>query len=289
MLRGKVLRVACLAFALSAIFAGPVAASSGPEETLRALVQANAERDLPSMSRHIATDADIVGYTIGGRKYIGWSAVTRDLEAEFHSLVHLEIPIRELKVWTRGDFAWFVMELDYIRYSKGGPEISRTILPLRETGVLEQRHGIWQVVSWHESLRAQDSPFPPSPIMPLPVATSGPTSQTLPDLSGEWEIQEEDRTYRATLDRNGNGPYTWQGGHITTTTFLDRTWQGTWQQSGNDREGAFEVLLSEDGKEAKGVWWYTRVGDRSNIPPRQWGGSYSWKRLTPIPSASSNR
>jgi hypothetical protein len=105
-----------------------------------------------------------------------------------------------------------------------------------------------------------------------------------PDLTGEWEIQEEDKSYTANLDRDGNGPYSWQGGHITTLGIADRKWNGTWQQPGNDREGGFDLLLSEDGTEAKGVWWYTRVGDRKNIPPRQWGGSYVWKRLNTGPS-----
>jgi hypothetical protein len=107
------------------------------------------------------------------------------------------------------------------------------------------------------------------------------------DLSGEWDIEEEDKTYRAVLDRHGNGNYSWQGGRIETTTIDDRKWLGTWRQTGNDREGGFEVLLSEDGREAKGVWWYTRVGDRKNIPPREWGGKYVWKRLMtsdPAPS-----
>ena len=101
-----------------------------------------------------------------------------------------------------------------------------------------------------------------------------------PDLAGEWEIQEEDKSYTASLDKDGNGPYSWQGGRITTLGIADRKWNGTWQQPGNDREGGFELLLSEDGMEAKGVWWYTRVGDRKNIPARQWGGSYVWKRLS---------
>jgi hypothetical protein len=113
-----------------------------------------------------------------------------------------------------------------------------------------------------------------------------PSHQVLdtPDLSGEWEIQEEDKSYTATLDKEGNGPYTWQGGHITTLGIADRKWNGTWQQPGNDREGSFELLLSEDGREANGVWWYTRVGDRKNIPARQWGGTYVWKRLSASPS-----
>ena len=105
-----------------------------------------------------------------------------------------------------------------------------------------------------------------------------------PDLSGEWEIQEDDKSYTASLDKEGNGPYSWQGGHITTLGVEDRKWNGAWQQPGNDREGGFELLLSEDGREAKGVWWYTRVGDRKNIPARQWGGSYVWKRLSAGPA-----
>jgi hypothetical protein len=117
--------------------------------------------------------------------------------------------------------------------------------------------------------------------------TASATAQIAPDLSGEWEILEveDDKRYRATLDKGGNGPYTQHGGRFATTQFANRLWQGTWQQPGNDREGGFEVLLSEDGKEAKGVWWYTRVGNHKNIPPREHGGTYQWKRITPVPAA----
>ena len=129
-------------------------------------------------------------------------------------------------------------------------------------------------------------------VFPLGLAHAAEPSlqgSAAPDLTGEWEIQEEDKSYTASLDKDGNGPYSWQGGHITTLGIADRKWHGTWQQPGNDREGGFELLLSEDGMEAKGVWWYTRVGDRKNIPARQWGGSYAWKRLsagsaTPVPN-----
>lgn len=108
-----------------------------------------------------------------------------------------------------------------------------------------------------------------------------------PDLSGEWVILEveDDKRYVATLDKQGNGPYTQHNGRFVTTKYADRLWQGTWHQPGNDREGGFEVLLSEDGREAKGVWWYTRVGTHKNIPPREHGGSYLWKRRTPVPPA----
>jgi hypothetical protein len=108
----------------------------------------------------------------------------------------------------------------------------------------------------------------------------------VPDLSGNWDILEveDDKHYTATLDRSGNGPYTQHGGRFVTTKYADRLWQGTWQQPGNDREGGFEVLLSEDGAQAKGVWWYTRVGTQKNIPPREHGGTYIWKRLNQPPT-----
>ena len=126
----------------------------------------------------------------------------------------------------------------------------------------------------------------PSLLLPWLAHAADPSVQysETPDLTGKWEIQEEDKSYIASLDKDGNGPYSWQGGHITTLRIADRHWNGTWQQPGNDREGGFELLLSEDGMEAKGVWWYTRVGDRKNIPARQWGGSYVWKRLSADPS-----
>ena len=107
------------------------------------------------------------------------------------------------------------------------------------------------------------------------------------DLTGEWEIQEEDKAYQATLDAKGNGPYIWQDGRIQTEKVVDRLWSGTWHQKGNDREGGFEVLLSEDGKTAEGVWWYLRVGTHKNIPPRLEGGTYEIKRLSPQPHKST--
>ena len=103
------------------------------------------------------------------------------------------------------------------------------------------------------------------------------------DLSGDWEIQEEERSYIATLGADGNGTYTWQNGRITTNSFADGRWQGTWQQPGNDREGGFDVLLSADRSRAEGKWWYTRVGQQT-IPPGEWGGDFTWKRLSTVPS-----
>lgn len=105
-------------------------------------------------------------------------------------------------------------------------------------------------------------------------------------LEGRWEIQEEDKSYIAILDPQGNGTYTWKNGTIKTTEFVDGRWKGTWAQTGNDREGEFEVVLSEDGKQAEGVWWYTRVGDNDNIPAKKFGGDYLWVRL-PGPSTDN--
>lgn len=103
---------------------------------------------------------------------------------------------------------------------------------------------------------------------------------TGPKMEGLWEIQEEDKSYMATLDPQGNGTYTWKKGIIKTTELIDGKWKGTWHQSGNDREGGFEVLLSEDGTQAEGVWWYTRMGDHENIPAKKFGGDYLWIRQT---------
>lgn len=253
-----------------------------PEDVIRLLVQANAAKDLATISRYMVHDPDVIGYTIGGRKYVGWSPFEREMKDEFASASRLDIPIRELKVWQRGDVAWFSMELDYIRYVGEGATQSRTVLPLRETGVLERRNGRWMLHIWHESPRTGP------PLVAAAANESGSARQTsgvdgMPDVSGEWEIQEEDKTYRATLDRHGNGTYTHKGGILTTTGYANRLWQGTWRQPENDREGGFEVLLSEDGREAKGIWWYTRVGSHTNIPPREHGGTYVWRRLTPPP------
>lgn len=260
---------------------------AGPESVIRALVDANAARDLDGMSRLMAHDDDATGYTIGGRKYVGWPELERDIRDEFAFVEKLEMPITGLTVWTKNDLAWFAMELDYIRYVKEGGQLHHTVIPLRESGVLEKRQGQWLLVSWHESLRAANWPAvahaqaaAPAPQL---VADPGVLRAPVTDLSGEWEILEveDDKRYKATLDKSGNGPYTQHGGHFTTTKFADRVWQGTWQQPGNDREGGFDLLLSEDGTQAKGVWWYSRVGTHKNIPPREHGGSYQWKRLTP--------
>jgi len=263
---------------------------TGPEATIRTLVRANADLDMQTLSRFMAHDADITSYTIGGRKYVGWPEFERDMQEEFSAVAKLDISIHELKVWTKGTLAWFTMELDYIRFVGEGPDQRKTVLPLRESGVLEQRAGQWVLLSWHESLRNMQLGASlaqrPTTVSPQHLVSNAQISSAT-DLSGEWDILEveDDKRYKATLDKAGNGPYTQHGGRFVTTKYSDRLWQGTWQQPGNDREGEFELLLSEDGTQAKGVWWYTRVGNQKNIPPREHGGTYLWKRLTSPPSA----
>ncbi len=256
----------------------------GPEATVRLIVEANAARDLATLSRYMSHDADAVGYTVDGHKYVGWPVLEAEMRAEFQSVHKLELPITYLQVWQKGDLAWFAMELDYIRYFSAVDPTQRMVLPLRETGVLERRDGHWVLVAWHESGRQPDTGLGSALTASTTVTDRHDVVQAdLPGVSGEWDITEveDNKHYRATLDAQGNGPYTWQGGRIVTTELHGRRWRGTWAQPGNDREGGFEVVLSEDGTEAKGIWWYTRVGMKDNIPPRQHGGTYVWTRHMP--------
>jgi hypothetical protein len=276
------------------IFASPSFAADAPdpESVLRAIVKANAEKDLTTMSHYMSHEMDTIGYSIGGRKFVGWDSFADEMNNEFATVTQLELPISDLRMWTRGDIAWFAMELDYVRHITMEADHQRMVIPLRETGVLERQGDRWILVAWHESQRIDGLATVESGYVQKTLLhrTADPGPQPTPavtyDLSGEWEILEieENKTYRATLDQKGNGPYTWQGGQFLTSSFKDRRWEGTWKQTGNDREGSFEIVLSEDGTQAKGIWWYVRVGKQNNIPPRQHGGNYVWKRLTPPPS-----
>ncbi len=107
-----------------------------PETAIRQMVRANAEKDLPTLSRLMAHDADIVSYTVGGRKYVGWPEFEREMREEFVNTQKIEIPITELKVWTKGDLAWFTMERRLyplcrrgIRREADGPALERNRRP----------------------------------------------------------------------------------------------------------------------------------------------------------------
>ncbi len=138
---------------LGTVSAEPVVALSTPEAVVRESVLANERRDLEGMARLFLKDPDIVSYGIMGLKFVGWAPLETILRAEFQSVARLEIAVKELKVWTRGDVAWFSMELDYTRILPGPQGETRALLELRETGVLEKRDGQWLFHSWHEALR----------------------------------------------------------------------------------------------------------------------------------------
>lgn len=161
--------------------------SSDPESAIRRMVRANAEKDLPTLSRLMAHDADIISYAVAGRKYVGWPELEQGIRDEFANAQKLEIPIHELTVWSKGDVAWYAMELDYIRYVADGPELKKTVLPMRETGVLERRNGQWQLLSWHESFRSAQLNGPlVQPPASAPHRPAGETdTSSHPSISGE--------------------------------------------------------------------------------------------------------
>lgn len=251
-----------------------------PEAVIRILVEANANKDLPTMKKYMSGDPQSIGYTIGGRKFVGWEKFAKVMETEFRDTEEIKIPITFLQVWQRQDIAWFALELDYTRITRNQDGLTTRVIPLRETGVLERQDGTWQLVNWHESMQKPLQTTAQTPAIP----STGPTSKKELKhltLAGIWEIQEEDKTYQATLDEQGNGTYTHENGEFTTTEIDGRLWSGTWTQKGNNREGEFEVLLSKDFMTAEGVWWYTRVEEHKNIPPRMHGGSYFFTRIDP--------
>ncbi len=258
-----------------------------PETVIRVLVQANADKDLSTMKKYMGGDPESIGYTIGGRKFVGWEEFAKVMETEFRDTEEIKIPITHLQVWQRGDIAWFALELDYTRVTRNQDGLTTRVIPLRETGVLERQQGVWQLVNWHESMQKPlQTATQPLVNTPTPPSPEEPKQRT---LRGIWQIQEEDKTYQATLDAQGNGTYTHEQGEFTTTGLDGRLWSGTWAQKGNNREGGFEVLLSEDFTSAEGVWWYTRVEEHTNIPPRMHGGTYLFKRLNALPPQSTKQ
>jgi uncharacterized protein (TIGR02246 family) len=124
-----------------------------PEAVVRQAVLANERRDLEGMAQLFLKDPDIESFGIAGLKFVGWNDLEQTLRNEFQSVSHLEIVIKNLKLWSRDEVAWFAMELDYTRMLPGASGQTRMTLELRETGVLEKRDGRWRIHSWHESTR----------------------------------------------------------------------------------------------------------------------------------------
>ena len=110
-----------------------------------------------------------------------------------------------------------------------------------------------------------------SPIPAAPAAIDGFNP------AGVWLYEDRLVTGEAELDENGNGSYLWKGGYFVTESWEGGLWKGTWHQPGNDREGGFELKLSQDLSFAAGRWWYTRIGEDSS--PDKPGGKITLTRL----------
>ena len=87
-----------------------------------------------------------------------------------------------------------------------------------------------------------------------------------------------------TLDEQGNGHYEWKGGRFETQTLVGQTWQGTWFQQENDRDGGFNVEFSPDFTEGEGRWWYSRIG--IDHAPTQKGGTFHLSKRAALMSHS---
>ena len=97
-----------------------------------------------------------------------------------------------------------------------------------------------------------------------------------PALAGTWAYKESGRTMLITLNEYGNGTYDWKDGRFMTATYVNGVWKGSWSQRENDRDGEFEVILSQDRPEGEGRWWYTRIGN--DTAPTQPGGVFQLVR-----------
>jgi len=127
----------------------------------------------------------------------------------------------------------------------------------------------------------------------IPVRTTSPSLPGLESgtplspavLAGHWEYGDGMFIVPFELDEQGNGPYDWYEGRFHTTEFTGRMWRGTWHQQANDRDGGFEVQLSEDLSEGDGYWWYIRIGTTTN--PKKPGAKFHVTRLSSPPSRST--
>jgi hypothetical protein len=71
-----------------------------PEAVVRAMFHANETRNMADLERLVSKDPDMVGYSIGGRKYVGWDELKHEMQQEFESVRRLDIPIKEIRVWS---------------------------------------------------------------------------------------------------------------------------------------------------------------------------------------------
>jgi hypothetical protein len=104
------------------------------------------------------------------------------------------------------------------------------------------------------------------------VTPPAPAGTPYPSLAGTWAYEESGNTILITLNEYGNGTYAWKDGRFMTATYSNGVWKGSWSQRENDRDGEFEVILSQDRPKGEGRWWYTRIG--SDTAPTQPGGVF---------------
>ena len=132
----------------------------GPEATLRRIVEANAARDLATLSKYMSHDADAVGYTIDGHKYVGWPDLEAEMRTEFHAVDKLELPITALQVWQKGEVAWF---------AKQGSSNSGTTIGFSSRGTNPHAKRIlaWEVSS-HTRRCGAIAPVASGPTRPTP-------------------------------------------------------------------------------------------------------------------------
>lgn len=102
----------------------------------------------------------------------------------------------------------------------------------------------------------------------------------LQDLAGVWEYEDKSGSYTVMLDKEGKGTYEWESGRFETHELNEGVWTGKWLQTGNDREGGFELQWSDNAAVAKGRWWYTRIGEDHN--PLEPGGTFTMKRISSL-------
>ena len=187
--------------------------NTGLETTVRALVRANAEKDLPTMSKLMAHDADITSYSIGGRKYVGWPDLERDIKEEFAKWLPSIFASQNSRCGRReilGGIQWnWTMGVSSIRDRTSREPACRYEKPVCLNV---------ETASGSSCPGMNPSAMPAARCLSMIVRTaaaprtvaSSVGQPVVPDLSGEWDILEveDDKHYKATLDKAGNGPYT---------------------------------------------------------------------------------
>jgi len=121
-----------------------------------------------------------------------------------------------------------------------------------------------------------DPTIPPEPQALVSAARVDNFSQEV-NVAGTWEYVDGNVTYCLRLNEEGVGDYNWQGGRFVTTSLRKDRWQGRWVQIGNNREGGFQLQLSDNGNYAEGEWWYTRIEE--NNSPIQPGGEFALRHV----------